>query len=417
MKHGLPIFVLALLTALFGFGLYHLVGLRYDVGDIYPEYSSLRSDPVGTMALYESLEQLPGIVPRRDFSSEDRLPEEKDATYLHLAASRSEWSVMPEDTVHEIEGFLTRGGRLVVTFLPETARSLGAVSRPAPTPARKQSARAKAEEDRRLRRTSLTRRWGFEFTHFLLTSTGGPETRNDFATNQTELVVPKCLEWHTAMVFTNLDTAWRTIYARNDNPVVIERRFGSGSVVMSSDSYYLSNEALTRSRHADLLAWLIGSGNHVYFDEAHLGIVESPGVATLMRRYHLAGFALGLLGLALLFVWKNAVAFLPPYPDAKQAEHVQGREAAAGFVNLLRRNIRPRDLLQVCFDQWTRSLLLSGHQSISRVDEAQTVFEAENTRAKVERDPVRTYREICQALHRPGVPNSISHRSAKRVTH
>jgi len=29
---------------------------------------------------------------------------------------------MPEDLVKEIEGFLTRGGRLVITFFPETSR-------------------------------------------------------------------------------------------------------------------------------------------------------------------------------------------------------------------------------------------------------------------------------------------------------
>jgi hypothetical protein len=67
--------------------------------------------------------------------------------------------------------------------------------------------------------------------------------------------------------------------------VVVERQVGRGTIVMASDSYFLSNEALQRDRHADLLAWLVGSGTQVVFDEAHLGIVEKPGVATLMRKY------------------------------------------------------------------------------------------------------------------------------------
>jgi hypothetical protein len=398
MKNRLPIFILLALAILFAVGLLHLVELRYDVGDIYPEYSSLRSDPLGTMALYESLEQLPGISVRRDFSSDNHLPEEKDAAYLHLAAPRGEWTDMQEETVHEIEGYLTRGGRLVITFLPETAASLGAVSRPVPPSVRRQSARAKAEEDRRLGRTSLTHRWGFEFGHHLLTTTGGEEGRTDWATNQTELSLPPRLIWHSAMVFTNLDSGWTVIYSRMDNPVVVERRFGPGSVVMSTDCYYQSNEALRQDRHADLLAWLIGPGKHIYFDEGHLGILETPGVTTLMRRYHLGGLGLGILGLALLFVWKNSMSFVPPYAEEESWLPVQGREAAAGFVNLLRRNIPSRDLLQVCFDQWTRSLVHSGHQSIAQIDEAQAVYERENKRAKVERNPVRAYREICDAL-------------------
>ena len=398
--------MLLVLAVLFGFGLFHLVQLRYEVGDVYPEYSSLRSDPLGTMALYESLEQMPGLSVRRDFSADNTLPEEKAATYLHLAASQFEWASMPEETVHEIEGFLTRGSRLVITFRSDSPgwSTSSSTMRGTTTPPRKQSAKAKAEEARRLRRTSLTHRWGFDFTHFTLTSTGPAEDRTDHALNQTDLPLAAKLEWHSTTVFTNLDTAWQTIYARGGHPVVIERRFGPGSVVISSDSYYLSNEALTKSRHADLLAWLIGPGKSVYFDEAHLGLIEQPGVSTLMRRYHLAGFGLAVLLLAGLFIWKNSAAFVPALPeDEDQFQPLVGRDAAAGFVNLLRRNIPPADLLRVCFDQWTRSLLHSGHQSIAHVDHAQTVFEAENARARVERDPVRAYREICAAL-RAGKP-------------
>ena len=32
-----------------------------------------------------------------------------------------------------------------------------------------------------------------------------------------------------------------------------------------------------------------------------------------------------------------------------------GKDAAAGFVNLLRRNIPPRDVLTTCFAEWKKS--------------------------------------------------------------
>ena len=34
--------------------------LRFESGDVYPVYSSLRSDPLGTRAFYDSLEDLEG---------------------------------------------------------------------------------------------------------------------------------------------------------------------------------------------------------------------------------------------------------------------------------------------------------------------------------------------------------------------
>ncbi|HWH68020.1 MAG TPA: hypothetical protein VNT26_01435, partial [Candidatus Sulfotelmatobacter sp.] len=218
------------------------------------------------------------------------------------------------------------------------------------------------------------------------------------ATNQTDWPLPEALAWHSALVFTNLNSSWETIYARGTNPVVIERKFGAGTVVMATDSYFLSNEALRQDRHADLLAWLVGPNRRIFFDEAHLGILETSGVATLMRKYRLHGLALGLAVLAGLFIWKNSLSLVPAYPDQEQIETVAGKEAAAGFVNLLRRNIAPRDLLNVCFAEWTKSLTRGNTQVIARVDQAQAVLEAENARPQRQRNPVQAYQEICRVL-------------------
>ena len=50
-----------------GLGFAYLYSLRIERGDVFPAYSSLRSDPLGTRALYDSLEQLPGIRIERRF--------------------------------------------------------------------------------------------------------------------------------------------------------------------------------------------------------------------------------------------------------------------------------------------------------------------------------------------------------------
>ena len=124
MKRASP-FLLVLCAAGFLAGLFQLFKLRFEVGDVYPAYSSLRSDPLGTMAFCESLEKMSGLSVRRDFSAGNRLPEGKGFTYLQLAATTSDWKWMPEDFFKEIQAFLAGGGRLAVTFFPATAKHFG----------------------------------------------------------------------------------------------------------------------------------------------------------------------------------------------------------------------------------------------------------------------------------------------------
>ena len=408
----LPLFILIFCAGAFGFGLFELFKLRFDIGDVYPPYSSLRSDPLGTMALCESLEKMPGLSVERDFSSANQLPEIRDTTYLHLAAEPEDWLWLPDELVVEIEKFVNRGGRLAITFFPQTSRSFSyglysggrvAKTNAPPTatksnPAQPRQKKSQDEPDPFLQMTSISKRWGVEFGFQPLPR--GEEDRYEpvHVKNQTLLPLPATLDWHSALVLTNLDSSWQTIYARGTNPVVVERRFGSGAIVMATDSYFLSNEAMRKDRHADLLSWLVGPSRHVVFDEAHLGIVDSPGISFLMRKYRLYWVVGGLLLLAGLFIWKNSLSFVPPPPDEIQPDYVAGQEAAAGFVNLLRRNIAPKDLLQICFDEWTRSLAEGATHSLARVDKAQAILEAENAQPPRLRNPIRAYLEICGAL-------------------
>ncbi len=401
MRRAWPTLLLVTCATAFALGMFELFKLRYEVGDVYPEYSSLRSDPLGTMIFYESLERMPHLSVRRDFSAENRLPEIKRVTYLHLAASRQDWTALPVELFQEIDGFLTRGGRLVITLLPEVVQPVRFGSRlppPSPAPPARKSQKLQKEAERLMRQTMVKEHWGVEFGFQPLARGIGGDYQPVYVTNQTDLAVPAALGWHSGVILTNLGPAWRMIYARGTNAVVAERSFGSGTVVIATDSYCFSNEAMSKDRHADLLAWFVGSSQHIFFDEAHLGITETSGVATLMRKYRLHGLAAGLVVLAVLFIWKNSTSLARPYTDEPEPGAVAGKEVGAGFVNLLRRNLPPRELLRTCFDEWTRSLAHGGSYSIARVDQAQTVIEAETARAQSDRDPVRAYREICRVL-------------------
>lgn len=413
MKKHLPILLIVICAAAFVAGIGQLFKLRFEVGDVYPAYSSLRSDPLGTMAFYESLDALPGISVRRDHSSANKLPEGRGTTYLHLAARTTDWDELPVEQWKEMDAFLLSGGRLVITFYPETDQPFRPVStrtQAGRSPAQKQGKQKKSRPaEPRYQSEAVSERWGVEFDYRQRAAgdTGAYEPVE--VKRRGDLPFPPSLAWHSATVFTNLNQAWSAIYTRGTNPVVIERRFGKGTVVMATDSYFLSNEALREDRQADLLAWFVGTNARVLFDEAHHGIMDTSGVATLVRNYRLHGLAAGLLVLAALFIWKNSFSLVPPHAVEKPAGHVAGKDAAAGFVNLLRRNIRADDVLAVCFAEWTKSLYQGRYYTITAVTQAQAVMEEELKRPPRARDPVKAYQTICRILKSEPRINTNSH--------
>lgn len=216
------------------------------------------------------------------------------------------------------------------------------------------------------------------------------------------------VSWHSALDF-DLDTpeakaaGWRALYRRGSRPVIIARRVGGkgGQLILASDSYFLSNEALRAEARPELLAELVGPSRRVIFDETHLGIAEQPGMMTLARRYHLQGglAALGLL--AVLFIWRNVVSLVPPPtpsadPSASTAT-VTGRDAAAGFLNLLQRGVLPRELIAVCLAQWQHA---PGQRkpAAATAERLRALAAEEEARPASRRSPAAAYRAICAAL-------------------
>lgn len=244
---------------------------------------------------------------------------------------------------------------------------------------------------------SLEDEWHFH-TGFKRLEQDGDHYAPVSVANKTDLALPQTLDWHSGIIFTNLGKSWHVIYARGKNAVVIERKFNRGSVVIATDSYFVSNEALAKDRHAELLAWMIGSRTNIVFDEAHFGIVETSGVATLMRKYRLHGVAAGLILLAGLFIWKNSLSLVPPQAEEEREHFVRGKDSATGFVNLLRRGITPRLLLGTCFAEWKKTAAPKGQASTPRIQKAEAIFSAEDSLPNQDRNPVETYKKISETL-------------------
>lgn len=460
MKKHLPVLLLAACALLFAGTFYFLLRGRFEQGNVYPPSSSLRSDPLGTMIFYESLAALPGLKVERDHSSVNRLPEGKGTTYFHFGGDYAEWRSLPPDTFRITERFLLDGGRLVVTLNPEFSRKKKekekeetekeketkeaghkkdyseddenagedeARSETEPPgkkeadeaedsantkkpevkesgpgkPSSKEDAADKKSKKKKKRKIvddesiSLSEKWGLRLSRESASPDGKSVAKNVSAPG-----LPGEFPWHGDVVMQNLGPEWTVLYRNEKGPVVAERKRGAGTIVIVTDSYLVSNEALVENRQPALLAWLAGSGTHMIFDEAHHGIMESPGIASLTRKYRLYGGAAALLVLAGLFVWKNSSSLAPARTEAQGASDViAGRNASAGFIGLLRRNISTDRILGVCLDEWRKSFSRSSKYSPREKAAVEEVAKTEDALPPKERQAVNTYEKIRKILH------------------
>lgn len=374
-----------------------LLQTRIEKGTVYPPGSSLRTDPLGAMMIWESLAALPGVTVERDHSPVTRLPHGRNTTYLHLGGNARDWRRLSTSDERAIEQFVLQGGRLVVTLHPDMwwqPEPKEKKASPAPTPEASPipSPSPTATEDSG--EANIEDTWGLTFR-------SDKPTPNSLATLAAHLPdLPSSLPWHgnTVMKLTGPD--WTVLYTRDGHPVVAELQRGAGTIVFLTDSYLFSNEALVRDRHAALLSWLIGRNTRVVFDEAHHGIVDSPGLAAMARRYGLTGAAFAFLAWVALFLWKNASSLAPRQNvRSRTDEPVEGRPSFGGFVTMLRHNIPPSELFAVCWSEWQKTFARSRRFSQSRKDTAEAVVTAEAARPARERDPLAAYRRVHHILH------------------
>lgn len=414
--------LLSLLLALllgggFSYGLVQLFVLRYEAGDVYPPYSSLRADPLGTKALAEALTDLPGVEVRRNFKPLDKLRPDGPITLIYTGVPhQAYWT---EKELAAFDALVVSGSRAVFAFYPfekepsardekaadkeERVKKQEKIEKEQPAGKKKKPKDAKKKDDQAgkadrngglIEFAAVAKRWGFDFGYL-------PEQKKAYD-RSAALVEPgglleSDLSWHSALYFRDLKPHWKVLYMCGTMPVVIERKYGDGSIVLVADSFLVSNEALRTERHPRLLARLFSGPPTVVFDEESRGLRDDPGIATLARKYRLHGVVAGLLLLAIFFVWKNAVRFIPAY-DAQFTGNdvVEGKESGEGFINLLRRSIRPGAIFETCLAEWRKAF---AHQpgQLAKVEEIRAQEQARPAR---DRDPVAAYRAMSRALAR-----------------
>jgi hypothetical protein len=340
------------ITAIFLIGVVQLFLLRFEGGDIYPPYSSLRADRFGTRALYESLAAIPGATVSRNLKPLSALGADRGVVFY---AGVDPWTfrASTEKALETMETVLQHGARLIVAFQPKMYPPM-------------------ANEEIGV----IGERWG---ARLVSAPSAGPASENED------------LPRETLLYFDHLDRSWEVLDRSTGHPTAIVRLFGKGSIALVANGYLLSNEALLESRDTKLLTSLIrGPENRFTFDEYHLGISETSSIAALARKYGLTGLAAGLALLFGLFVWQSSVSFLPPRDEIE--EQVLGKSAASGFVNLLRRGVPRASLLALCAKEWRRSLALGPHLSRGKQEQI------EGMAAAGADDPLGTYQRMSRIL-------------------
>jgi hypothetical protein len=380
---------LLMVTGLFVYGMIHLLILRFEKGDVYPPYSSYRSDPLGTKVFYEALGLLREVEAIRQVDPLQERSGLSGTTVFLFGLQAPRFSTMEQASVKAMEDGAFGGGRVVISFAP-THDQPGPPSKEKNRKIRRENAEEEEDEEQELfdgQVLDLSNRWGVKAE---LSVKGDAEAR--LSTPVKEL--PSSLPWHSTLIFEPGDPAWRILYTRAEKPVLIERSYGNGSIVLSSDSFFLSNEAMKRERTPQLLSWLCGTHRRIVFDETHLGVSKSPGIATLLRRHGLAPFFISLIVLALLAIWKQAVSLVPVREEEEKATVDAGKDAFTGFTNLLRRNLPPDDLLSASLEEWKRSFTHGKESLSSLLPDIEEIIAADRAQSKKNRNPAQTYRKI-----------------------
>ena len=368
MRNKLPVVVLGLLALGFGAGLWQLIRLRFGNGTVYPEFSSLRSDPLGAKALFDSLSMLPGLTVTRNVRRLGGL-RGTDQTLLFLGVEPGAYI---EDAARpDLERIAGDGGRIVIAFLPVWPMSRFEQRNPAQDQAK-------------------------HVPHFL-DRLGVVLTRAPAVSKASERPLTGGLPRFTSLYFDKLSPEWKVRRSRAGHALTIERAFRRGSLVLVADSWLLSNEALTSEPDPEELAWLAGPNRKITFDETHLGIEESGSVAELVRRYRLHGLVAAVIVLGGLFVWSRSSSFIPPLTIPASDATVAGRSAISGLSGLLERSIPPGALMAICLREWEASE--SSRSEALRAAVRQAAAELPRTT-----DPVAAYglmrRKLAETSHK-----------------
>jgi hypothetical protein len=322
--------LIGLMAALFAVIGVQMFKVRAEVNGVYPEYSSFRADPKGYRILFETLSRLPSIHVERSVQPLQEVPSGNGKILVVAGLLPSGW---PAEETKLLNDWMTNGGTLLVAF---SSRQFDSNEESRRAPVAPESKWLRGEVDK-------VESWGIQI-FWSKQSLVTPLQSNLFADQS---------NWAGHLYLQPTNSDWEVLAKARDLPVVLQRRFGTGNLILLADSYPLSNIALAAHRNAALVSWLFPERSTVIFDETHFGIVDHPGIIGLARRYGLDGAFVAVLGLAVLYLWASRYSLRPVRRVRAGSEPaVLGAGGNEIFSNLLRRTLPTADLCAVCLQIW-----------------------------------------------------------------
>jgi hypothetical protein len=125
-------------------------------------------------------------------------------------------------------------------------------------------------------------------------------------------------------------------------------------------------------------------------------------VAVLLRHYRFYRIVWVLAVMALLFVWKNAVYFVPPRSedDLSGADVVSDKDYTQGLIAMLRRNIPGSEILQVCGREWEQTFKNDKHFESDIFERVKEILRTQTLSSKKKMKAVDGYRKISRTVQR-----------------
>ncbi len=385
----------ALLASLLLAGAVNLFLLRFDKGDLYPEYSSLRTDPFGTKALHDIYADYGAWRVSRNYRPIAEIPSPEDTTLI-IAGLPSATRLLPELIETDLNAFVVSGGRLLLFLAPQ------AEGRPGREPVRpshgdgagkKDVPQTAAEGEKTVDTHRVTEsfgmKWGFTVRGGRAGSTGTAKSlvpAPGFTSFKETRSYSQC--------WLSLDSPpWEVVFTCNGKTAAAARPAGRGSLVVATANYPISNEGIRSCPDPLLLRWLVGGRANGVFDESLNGLSEKRNLAWLARRCGLELICANIILLALLLIWRNlaTVENSGPGDAADDGKIVTPHGSFTALVNLLARAVPPDKLLAACVDEWEKT----GGRRAAADDAA--VDDIAKARAG---SPVDAYNDICRHLRK-----------------
>ncbi len=329
MKNKLSFIIIGFLALLFAFGAYKIMTIRYRKGDVYSQYSSLRHDPMGTSIFFESLKKMGYQV---ETIMEEKLPEDVNPQNTILFYLSPSLYISMESRKDAIS-FILAGGRVFVSD----------------------------KYDNRLMNS-------FD-TYIFSSETDSNETKNDSIEIENEnkkkegeknaiAVEPFDFASERLRVFnkTTLRSKWpksKAVYKLDEMDIILLLNHGKGDIIISSETYFISNESLVKEPPVGFLTWITDGRKRVLVDEYHHGISYKKGISFLFKKYNLYWFIAYLILIFFLYLWHVLPYFQTPLPRPQRA-NLQAQSSLLGYTQLLSKTIPKNKLLYICIDQWIK---------------------------------------------------------------